>query len=100
MAAEPTVDDLRREQRREAAHATYVHTRGQVHGLVFGAVVFGAIGLVLGALIGFVAFDSDSPARFVVPAIVALFSSWVGIVYWGGRAPEVEHETDDTEDVD
>ena len=89
----PTVEDLRREQRREAAHATYVHTEGQVHGLVFGLLVFGAIGLALGALIGFLAFDSDSPARYVVPVMIAVFSAWVGVVYWGGRAPEVEHET-------
>jgi hypothetical protein len=89
----PTVGELRREQRREAAHATYVHTEGQVHGLVFGALVFGAIGLALGALIGFLAFDADSPARFVVPAVVAVFSSWVGVVYFGGRTPELENET-------
>jgi hypothetical protein len=89
----PSIDELRREQRREAAHTTYVHTSGQVHGLLFGALVFGFGGLVLGALIGFLAFDSDSPARVVVPAVIAVFSSWVGIVYWGGRAPEIEHET-------
>jgi hypothetical protein len=89
----PTVDELRREQRREAAHVTYAHTQGHIHGLLGGGLVFGAAGLVLGALIGFIAFDGDSPARFVVPIIVAVFSAWVGVVYWGGRTPELENET-------
>jgi len=89
----PTVGELRREQRREASHTTYVHTQGQLHGALVGALVFGAIGLLIGALIGFLAFDSDSPARFVVPVVVTVFAAWVGLVYGGGRGPEVENET-------
>ena len=92
---EPTVDDLRHEQWDEARHTTFVHTRGQAHGLLFGGLVFGVAGLVLGGLIGLVAFDADSPARIVVPIIVAVFTSWVGVVYFGGRTPELEHETVD-----
>jgi len=91
--AVPTVEELRREQRREASHASYVHTQGQVHGALVGGLVFGVIGAVLGVIIGLAAFDSDSAARFVVPVVVAVFAAWVGIVYWGGRTPELENET-------
>ena len=91
--AEPSVEDLRREQRQEASHATLAHTQGQLHGAFFGAVAFGLVGLVLGTLIGLVAFDADSPARFVVPAVVNVFAAWVGLVFWGGRTPETKGET-------
>jgi hypothetical protein len=90
---EPTVEALRAEQREEAEHLTYAHTRGQMHGALFGAVAFGLLGLVVGGAIGLLAFDADSPARFVVPIVVAVFAGWAGLVYWGGRAPEVERET-------
>jgi hypothetical protein len=89
----PTVRELRREQRREASHTAFVHTQGQIHGALVGALVFGGLGLLIGALIGFLAFDGDSPARFVVPAVVTVFAAWVGLVYGGGRGPEVENET-------
>ena len=89
----PTTEELRREQRREAAHATYAHTQAHVHGALIGAVVFGAVGLALGVVIGLALFDEGSPARFVVPAIAALFAGWAGLGYGGGRGPEVEHET-------
>jgi hypothetical protein len=89
----PTVDELRREQRREAAGVTYAHTEGQMHGLIGGGLVFGAIGLVLGALIGFLLFDWDSPTPYVVAVMVTVFSAWVGVVFWGGRTPELENET-------
>ena len=91
--AEPTVEELRREQRREAGHTTYVHTQAQVHGALIGAVVFGLIGLGVGAIIGLSVFDSGSPARVVVPVVAAVFAGWAGLVFGGGRAPEVEHET-------
>jgi hypothetical protein len=90
---QPTVGELRREQRREAAGATLAHTEGHIHGALGGAIVFGAIGLVLGALVGFLAFDADSPGRFVTPIVVTVFVSWIGVVYWGGRTPELENET-------
>ena len=91
--AEPSVEELRREQRREASHATLAHTQGQLHGALFGAAAFGLVGLVLGTVVGLVAFDADSPARFVVPAVVTVFSAWVGVVFWGGRTPEIKGET-------
>ncbi|MFL6204368.1 MAG: hypothetical protein ACJ739_03375 [Acidimicrobiales bacterium] len=90
---ERLVEELREEQRDEAKGVTYAHTRGQARGALLGALVFGAIGLVVGAAIGLLAFDADSPARFVVPAVVAVFAAWAGLVYWGGRAPEVTDET-------
>jgi hypothetical protein len=90
---EPSVEELRREQRREASHATLAHTQGQLRGAFFGAVAFGLLGLVLGTVVGLVVFDADSPARFVVPAVVTVFSAWVGVVFWGGRTPEITGET-------
>jgi hypothetical protein len=89
----PSVGELRREQREEMEHVTYVHTPGQVHGALLGAIVGAVIGLVLGLAVGFLAFDADSPARFVVPVVATVFAAWAGLVYWGGRAPEVEGET-------
>ena len=91
---EPSVESLRREQRDETSRGSYAHTPGQAHGALLGGLVFGAIGLVIGVAIGLLAFDADSPARFVVPIVVAVFAGWAGLVYWGGRGPEVEHETD------
>jgi hypothetical protein len=91
--AEPTVEELRREQRREAAGATLAHTEGHLHGALGGALVFGAIGLLLGLIVGFTFFDADSPARFVMPAVITVFAAWIGVVYWGGRTPELENET-------
>ena len=90
---EPTVEDLRQEQRDEVKGGTYPHTPGQVHGAVLGAIVFGAIALVVSAVISLLVFSSDSPARFVVPIVVTVFAGWAGLVYWGGRAPEIEEET-------
>ena len=90
---EPSVADLRREQRDEMKRTSFVQTPGQVHGAVLGGLVFGAAGLAIGLLTGFLAFDAGSAARFVVPAVVTVFAAWAGIVYWGGRGPEVEHET-------
>jgi hypothetical protein len=91
---EPTVEELRREQRREIANVrVYNHTDAQAKGATFGAIAFGAIGLVIGLLIGFLAFDGDSPGRFVVPVVVTVFAGWMGLVYWGGRTPELENET-------
>ena len=89
----PTEAELRREQRREAGHTTYVHTQGQVHGALIGAVVFALVGLVLGIVIALALFDAGSAARFVVPVVAAVFAGWAGLVYGGGRAPEVENET-------
>jgi hypothetical protein len=93
VEGQPTEAELRREQRREAAHVTYAHTQGHVHGALIGAIVFGAIGLVLGIVIGLAVFDAGSPGRFVVPLVAAVFAGWAGLVYGGGRAPEVENET-------
>jgi hypothetical protein len=89
----PSVGELRREQRDEIEHARYVHTRGQVHGALLGGLIGVAAGLVIGLVIGFLAFDADSAGRFVAPAVTTVFAGWAGIVYWGGRGPEVEGET-------
>lgn len=91
-SAQPTVDELRREQRREMENVTF-GTEGQTRGAFFGALAFGAVGLVLGALIGLLLFDGDSPGRVVLPVIVTLFAGVMGFVYWGGRTPELENET-------
>jgi len=90
---QPTVEELRREQRREASGAALAHTEGHLRGAPLGAIVFGAIGLVLGLLIGFAFFDGDSPARYVMPAVITVFAAWIGLVYWGGRTPELRNET-------
>jgi hypothetical protein len=90
---EPTVEELRREQRREATGATLANTQGHLHGASMGAIVFGAIGLLLGLVVGFTFFDGDSPARFVMPVVITAFGAWIGVVYWGGRTPELENET-------
>jgi hypothetical protein len=87
------VEELRQEQREEMTHASYVHTPGQVHGALIGGLVGALIGLVIGLSIGLLAFDAGSAARFVVPAVVTVFAAWAGVVYWGGREPEVERET-------
>ena len=92
-AAEPTVEELRREQRREASHTTYVHTQGQVHGALIGALVFGLVGLGLGAIIGLAMFDAGSAARIRGPG------RRHGVRRLGRPRvrrrprPEVEHET-------
>jgi hypothetical protein len=90
---DPSVEDLRREQRDEMQRGSYVHTPGQAHGALLGGITFGALGLIVGGAIGLLAFDAGSPARFVVPAVVTVFAAWAGIVYWGGRGPEVAQET-------
>ena len=90
---DPTAEELRREQRREASEAALVHTHGQLHGAALGGIAFGAVGLVLGLIVGFLAFDGDSSARVVVPIVVTAFAAWIGVVYWGGRTPELENET-------
>jgi hypothetical protein len=89
----PSLEELRREQHREARHATYVHTQAQVHGALIGAVVFGLVGLTLGVIVGLAMFDAGSAGRVVVPVVAGVFAGWAGLVYGGGRAPEVENET-------
>jgi len=88
----PSVDELRREQRREIENVTF-GTEGQTRGAFFGALAFAAVGLIIGVLVGLVLFDGDSPGRFVVPVVVTLFAGVMGFVYWGGRTPELENET-------
>ena len=90
--ATPSVEELRRQQRREIAHATF-GTEGQTHGAIFGGLAGAIVGAVIGIIVGVAFFDGDSPARIVVPIVVALFASVIGFVYWGGRTPELENET-------
>lgn len=89
--ATPTVDQLRREQRREIEHVTF-GTEGQTHGAVVGSLVGMVLGAVLGLLVGQLLFD-ESPAEWIAPVMGALAFSVVGFVYSGGRTPELENET-------
>ncbi len=92
VSGEPTVEELRREQRREMENVT-LGTEGQTRGAFFGSLAFGAVGLVLGVVVGLLLFDGDSPGRIVVPVMATLFAGVMGFVYWGGRTPELENET-------
>jgi hypothetical protein len=91
--AAPTVDDLRRQQRREARHlglGTEGQTRGAGLGWLVGAVI-GAVALLVVALV-----VSDSTAvRIVLPVMGALFLGVAGAVYGGSRRPELTNETVD-----
>lgn len=87
-----TVSDLRREQRHEIEHVT-LGTEGQTHGAVFGGLGGAIAGAIIGLLVGLAIFDAGSPARVVAPIMGALFGSVIGLVYWGGRTPELENET-------
>jgi hypothetical protein len=90
--AVPSVEELRRQQRREISHAT-LGTQGQTHGAIFGALGGAVVGAIAGLLVGLAFFDGDSPAPLVILIVVALFGSVIGFVYWGGRTPELENET-------
>jgi hypothetical protein len=71
-------------------------TTGQWRGMVLG----GAVGAVLGALLllplAAIPFVSSVAARLVIVACCgALAGAAAGGVFWGGRLPELEGETDD-----
>jgi hypothetical protein len=74
----------------------------QARGAITGAVTFGAIGLVVGVLIGLIPmFDLPIGARIGIWALVCtLGASASGFVFGGGREPELEGATiDESESV-
>ena len=91
----------------QAAESNHVHavpaaapmTSAQAHGFWFGALVGGAIGVVVFGLIGLIPFtDLDVGWRVLITAIVgALTGGTIGAVYFGGRMPELEGETNDAD---
>lgn len=87
----PTVDDLRRQQRREAEHiglGTEGQTKGAALGWLFGATVGGLLFLAIGAV------ASDAPVVTIVMAVMgAAFGGVAGGVYGGSRRPELTNET-------
>jgi uncharacterized protein YcfJ len=87
---EPSVAELRRDQRHEMARSSIV-TPGQWHGAVGGAVLGALIGGILGLVIALVAVG-DGPAVVVIPLVGLAFGAAAGLVYQGGRNPEREHE--------
>jgi hypothetical protein len=96
---------LRAEQQDEAA-GVWVGpgAPAMTHGQVRGAVKGGVVGAVLGALVflplGFVPLGGSLTLRLIVWAVVgAVAGAAAGAVYLGGREPELEGETDGTEDV-
>jgi hypothetical protein len=87
---DPSVAELRREQRREIEHVN-LGTEGQTHGAVFGSMAGVVLGALLGLAVGLVLFEGSG--QVIAPVMGGLFGSVVGLVYWGGRAPELENET-------
>jgi len=70
----------------------------QARGAIVGAIGFGAIGLVIGLLIGLIPmFDLPLGARMGVWALVCTMgASASGFVFGGGREPELEGALRDT----
>ncbi|MGE3618980.1 MAG: hypothetical protein AB7L84_00835 [Acidimicrobiia bacterium] len=96
----PTVGELRRQQRREAADAVGVPgfgptTRAQLTGLRRGALLGGLAGVVLFSPLALFAWGGAAPwLRLLVVAVVGLVAgATAGAVYMGGRVPEIERET-------
>ncbi len=89
----PTVDDLRRQQHREADHVG-LGTQGQTTGAAIGWLVGAVLGGVLLLLIALVASDSGA-VRIVLPVMGAAFGGVAGGVYGGSRRPELTNETVD-----
>jgi hypothetical protein len=91
--------DLRIEQRRETDElgtGLGVMTRGQMHGVVRGALIGGVLGAVLCWPLGFISWGAGVGLgwRMVATAALGAFAFAVGfMVYLGGRMPELEGET-------
>jgi hypothetical protein len=60
-------------------------------GDLIGAIVFGLVGLVLGAIIGLAMFDAGSTGRIVLPVVAAVFATWAGLEYGDGRENEAQN---------
>jgi hypothetical protein len=97
------IETLRDEQEDEVAHGpgsggAFHMTTGQWRGMVLG----GAAGAVIGALLllplALIPFLDPAAARVgLVLLCGAMAGAAAGGVYWGGRAPELEGETMDTD---
>lgn len=92
-SADPTVDELLRQQHREADHmglGTEGQTKGAALGWLAGALLGGVVGAVVGALL------SDTAVVAIVLAVMGVaFGGVGGGVYGGSRRPEVTNETVD-----
>ena len=89
--AEPTVSDLRRQQRREAEHVG-LGTEGQTKGAALGWRVGAMAGGLLLLAIGAVASDAGV-VKIVMALMGAAFGGVAGAVYGGSRRPELTNET-------
>jgi len=98
-----TTEDLQREQREEMEHAgvgTGLFTRAQTHGIVWGGLIVGLIGAVIGLGFGFIDWgvDVSLAMRLITTAVIGfLAGAAIGAVYWGGRLPELEGEMTNSE---
>ena len=97
-------DALRHEQRREAAQSWPVTGSGlgtdaQAKGALGGILVGGLIGAVVVGAFGFIPMgDVGLAVRLLICAIVgALAGGTAGMLYLGGREPELEGETMDAD---
>ncbi len=95
---------LEAEQRRESDQAfagpgAPASTDAQAKGLLFGSLVGGAIGLVVLLPLAFIPIGGLSlVGRLLICAIAgALAGGTAGVMYLGGRMPELEGETVDAD---
>ncbi len=95
-----TLGELYERQRHESADRTAAAivplTAGQGKGAVFGIVVGAAIGALLFWPLGFISWGTDVSLglRILTAAVIgAIAGSTAGVVYWGGRGPELDGET-------
>jgi hypothetical protein len=92
--------ELYRRQREEGADHTWggltLMTAGQAKGAVFGALMGGLIGGLLFWPFGFISWGTDVGLglRILTTAIIGVLAgSTAGVMYWGGRMPELDGET-------
>jgi hypothetical protein len=92
--------ELYRRQREEGAEKTWggvvPMTAGQGKGAIFGIVVGAVIGAALFWPFGFISWGTDVSLglRILTAAIIgAIAGSTAGVLYFGGRVPELDGET-------